>query len=145
MRLEINGQALEVPTDFVAQLSQELWAVIEALYEEKIPDTMKTGMMIPVRAMLVQEELQVRMKHGKEAARAMRPPPKEDVNLWLFRKFLPYVQEQISHATISISCEATSQTVTAFNVSIPRDSLTGEQVGIDRHVGMWQDNGVKVS
>lgn len=145
MRLEINGQVLEVPIDFVAQLSQELWGVIETLYEEKIPDTMKTGMMIPVRAMLVQEEMTVRMRQGKEAARAMRPPPKEDVNLWLFRKFLPYVQEQLNHANITISCEAATSTVTDFRVSIPRNGESGEQMGFNRDERVWQNNGVKVS
>ncbi len=143
MKLEINGASLDVPQDYVKKLSEDLWKLIEQLYEAQIPDVMKTGLMIPVRAMLVQEEMSVRMKYGKEAARLIRPPAKADVNLWLFRKFLPYVLEQLNGSTIT--CETSGETVTAFNIQLENHDSTGGQLGTHRDAGERQDDRANIS
>lgn len=143
MKLEINGATLDVPADYVGKLSEDLWQLIEQQYTSQIPDEMKIGLMIPVRALLYKEEMDVRRKYGKEAALAMRPPPKSDVNLWLFRQFLPYIREQLNGATIV--CEVSAQTVTAFHIRLADQGISGQQVDTYGNERLRQDNGAQVS
>lgn len=130
MKIDINGQNFDVPEAFVHQLADVLWGMFEKMYEEKVDDAAKFGLMAVTRAMLVKEELMVRMMHGKEAARAMRPPPKADPNLWIARQYLPYLREVINGATLSLSCETGDNTITALDFTITSVGGTGGQVDI---------------
>lgn len=143
MHIEINGVSYEVPQAYVNQLASDLFGLAEQVYEEKLDDTIKVGLMAITRTLLVKEELSVRMKHGKEAARAMRPPPKADPNVWLARQCLPSIQEMLKNAVLT--CQTESNTVTALGVSNTGNSAAGGQVDSTGDIGLREDNGVKVS
>lgn len=146
MNLDINGEIYDVPAAYVDQLSDGLGDVAIQMYEAKLDDALKSGLMVLTRALLVKEELSVRAQYGKEAARAMRPPPKSDPNIWLFKRMLPTIRELLKYVNISIQSD--SSTITAFNVSFPTDisdaitsgDTSGGQVDTDRNKWVWQDN-----
>ena len=143
MQIELEGRVLEVPPEYVQKLAEDLWALMEDMYETKIGDGTKVGLMAVTRALLVKEELDVRMKHGKEAARAMRPPPKTDPNLWLARQFLPYLRESINGT--KLVCETAGDTVTHFALSVPNLGESGGQMDSSGGVGLRENNSLKVS
>lgn len=142
MRVEINNQSFDVPEDFVNQLADAVWSLFERMYEEKVDDAAKFGLMAVTRAMLVKQELEVRMKFGKEAAQAMRPPPKSDPNLWVARQYLPFVREIIHGSTLA--CETTGESITALTFAIPRPGSTGGQVDTTRIERVRQNDRIEI-
>jgi hypothetical protein len=143
MKIEINGDVYDVPQDRVTRLTQDLYGLFEQMYEEKCPDEMKTGLSIVTRGLLVKEELSARAKYGKEVARGYRPPPKSDPTLWLIQLLLPHLREALSDAILT--CETESETITSFSFSIPRQGVSGGQVGTDRDKWVWEDYSTQVS
>ncbi len=142
MHIEINGVSYEVPQAYVNQLASDLFGLAEQAYEEKLDDTVKIGLMAITRTLLVKEELSIRMKHGKEAARAMRPPPKADPNVWLARQCLPSIQEMLKNAILS--CKTESGSVTSLGVSNTGTSVAGGQMDIARDIGLRENDGSQV-
>lgn len=138
MKIEINGETYTVPETYVQKLADDLWKQAEQMYENKLEDGVKVGLMTLTRAFLVREEMAIRQKHGKEAARALRPPPKSDPNLWLARMMLPAVQRILQDATIS--CETAGDTVAAFSVSVPNLSESRGQVDTAGNKRMRENN-----
>ncbi len=143
MQIELEGRTLEVPPEYVQKLAEDLWAMMEQMYKEKIGDGTKAGLMAVTRALLVKEELEVRMKHGKEAARAMRPPGNTDPNLWLARQFLPYLRESINGT--KLVCQTTGDTITNLALSIPNFGDAGRQMDSSGNIWLRQDDGRKES
>lgn len=138
MKIEIDGVAYDVPEAYVQKLASDLWAQLETMYEEKLDDGIKSLFMAGTRAFLVKEEMSVRMKHGKEAARALRPPPKSDPTLWLARMMLPTMQRMLQDVTVT--CETAGSSVTALSLSVPRASEQGGQVDTTGNERLRQNN-----
>lgn len=143
MKIEINGEAYDVPESYIQKIANDLWAIIEKMYAEKLDDTTKSGLMLITRAFLVREELSIREKHGKEAARAIRPPAKADPNLWLAKMLMPTVQRMLND--VSITCQTESSTITAFALSIPNPSAARGQMDSSRNERLRENNGSQIS
>ncbi len=143
MQIELEGRTLEVPPEYVQKLAEDFWGMLEKMYETGIGDGTKAGLMAVTRALLVKEELAVRMTHGKEAARAMRPPPKADPNLWLARQFLPHVRDMLNDT--KLICETSGEIITNLALSIPDIGFSGRQVDTTGRVGMRENDSLKVS
>lgn len=143
MQIELDGRIFEIPPAYVQQLAEECWAKFEDLYTCKIDDAVKAALMALSRGLLVKQELSARKLYGKEIARSLRPPPREDPTLWMARKLLPAIEMSLNHAIIT--CETNGDTVTNFHVKLPDTGQAGGQVDSPRGVGMWEDNGTQVS
>lgn len=143
MKVFMDGQAYEVPQAYADKMLGDLLAMMEDGYEKHLDDKTKFGIGALARGYLVKLEMDARAKYGKEAGRAVRPPPKTDATLWLVQLFVPMLREAIKNA--AISCETEYGRVTAFNFSLPRQGEAGGLLGIDRDTGQREDHGINVS
>ncbi len=104
-----------------AKIIDLLWQSMESLYQDKIDDSAKIGLMTLTRAFCLKQEMSVLRKLGKEAARAFRPPKHDDPTLWMARKMRPALEEVM--ANVRIICKSSGAKITALCAE--QDSSSG--------------------
>ena len=140
MLIELDGRTYEVPEAYQDKLISQLWELAMLEYE-KVPKAYHIGGMMLTRKILYDMETSLTKSHGKEVAvKIARPAKGADPNkhlLWLMSSVL---REAVKSATFIIDCSESTDTVTAFAISIPRQGETGGSVAVDGDIGQREDN-----
>ncbi len=144
MKIELDGKTYDLPPALEEKLLQDFWDLLAHLYESRLGDKEKVGLMVITRGMLLKAEIEARLTAGKEAALRLRPPKKADPNLFIAELFLPQAMEALAHATIHIDSEGATRCITAFNLSFEGAGASGGQLGADRDAGIRQDDRAQV-
>lgn len=140
MQVEINGETFALPPAAEEKLLQDFWTMLAHLYETRLGDKEKAGLMMITRAMLLKAEIEARAKVGKEAALRFRPPRKADPNLFIAESFLPQAREALGHATIHIDTEASGNRITALNLTLEGAGAGGRLLDSAGNAGVGQDD-----
>ena len=140
MLIELDGRTYEVPIEYQEKLIDQMWELAMLEYE-KVPKSYHIGGMFLARKILYDMEASLTKSHGKEVAlKIARPTKGADPNkhlLWLMSSVL---REAIKSATFHIDTQESTDTVTAFAISIPRESATRGQVATNGDIGQREDN-----
>ena len=96
--------------------------------------------------MLYDMETSITKTHGKEVAvQIARPAKGADPNthlLWLMTRVL---REAVKSATFTIDYEEATDTITAFSISIARESEAGGPLAVDGDQRERKDNGREIT
>jgi len=140
MLVELDGRTYTVPEEYANKLISQLWELAIAEYE-KVPKGYRIGGMAIARKMLYDMETSITKSHGKEVAlQIARPAKGADPNthlLWIMTRVL---REAVKSATFTIDYEKTTDSITAFSISIPRQGASGGQVATDGDLGERENN-----
>ncbi len=121
MKIIFDDKEYTLQAELEEKIIDLLWQSMESLYEEKIDDSAKIGLMTLTRAFCLKQEMSVLRKLGKEAARAFRPPKHDDPTLWMARKMRPALEEVMQN--VRIICKASGAEITSL--SAQQDSCSG--------------------
>ena len=140
MLVELDGRVYTVPEEYANKLIGQLWDLAMAEYE-KVPKAYRIGGMALSRKMLYDMETSITKTHGKEIAlQIARPGKGADPNkhlLWVMTRVL---REAVKSATFLIDTEVSTDTITAFAISIPRQGEAGGPLATDGDQREREDN-----
>ena len=140
MLVELDGKTYTVPEEYANKIISQLWEMGLAEYE-KVPKAYRIGGMAIARKILYDMETSITKSHGKETAiQIARPAKGGDPNthlLWIMTRVL---REAVKSATFIIGTEEATDTITAFAISIARESEARGQVASDGNIGERKDH-----
>lgn len=145
MKIDWNGWVYNIPREQEAKILEQVYGLGLQEYEKLDPKWRLAGKAV-AREVLRKMEDDVRKKHGKDAALAIRPPKKSDPVPFLADLLARLLLEGLSHVTLAI--DATADTIEAFSLSIERGienpGASGGPVALDGNIGERQNNGAEV-
>lgn len=143
MNVEINGATYEVPQAVADKLINDIVAVAIAKYnslDSPMIEKFKIGGQMLVRGALKFIEDVARKQYGKEVSLQFRPPPKCDPTVWALQTFLPTMKKELEHVTLSCQIDVTTNTATAFSLSVPSKGSSRRQVDTTGDIGLRENN-----
>jgi len=90
-------------------------------------------------------EANVREKHGKEASLRLRPARLDDPVPFLAKILGFLLQKMLDYILLEMKTDAEYHSIKAFNCQMVHQSESGRQIHFDGNIGLWEDNGIKVS